>query len=170
MSLTIFAGYQKTLPAVQYALQRSFLSRVLVEGNHYASCFGARGVWFPAPHLVPREGFKNKPVIWRLEWPQYIIDQLVTTDNPSNTISNSSARPTTSIHSSDNEQVVPPTKRSPHTYSTYLAFTSGTSSMFHDMTTCQALQMMLLMHSLVTFTCLWRMNKLTLCPPSYHRA
>ena len=89
MSLTIFAGYQKTLPAVQYALQRSFLSRVLVEGNHYASCFGARGVWFPAPHLVPREGFKNKPVIWRLEWPQYIIDQLVTTEDPSGTISNS---------------------------------------------------------------------------------
>ena len=40
------------------------------EGHHDASGLGAGGVWFPAEHLVPREGFENKPVVWRLKWPQ----------------------------------------------------------------------------------------------------
>ena len=59
------------------------------EGHHDASGKGAGGVWFPAKHLKPREGYKNQPVLWRLKWPQHIIDQLVTTENPSGTISNS---------------------------------------------------------------------------------
>ena len=60
------------------------------EGHHDASGLGAGGVWFPAiVHLVPREGFENKPVVWRLKWPQYIIDQLVTSKNLNGTISNS---------------------------------------------------------------------------------
>ena len=59
------------------------------EGHHDASGLGAGGVWFPADHLVPREGFENKPVVWRLKWPQYIIDKLVTSENPNGTISNS---------------------------------------------------------------------------------
>ena len=59
------------------------------EGHHDASGLGAGGVWFPAEHLVPREGFENKPVVWRLKWPQYIIDQLVTSKNLNGTISNS---------------------------------------------------------------------------------
>ena len=59
------------------------------EGHHDASGLGAGGVWFPADHLVPREGFENQPVVWRLKWPQYIIDRLVTSANPSGTISNS---------------------------------------------------------------------------------
>jgi hypothetical protein len=59
------------------------------EGHHDASGLGAGGVWFPAEHLVPREGFDNKPVVWRLQWPQYIIDKLVTSKNPNGTISNS---------------------------------------------------------------------------------
>ena len=46
-------------------------------------------MWFPGEYLVPREGFEHKPLLWRLEWPQYIIDKLVTEDNPSGTISNS---------------------------------------------------------------------------------
>ena len=46
-------------------------------------------MWFPAKHLVPREGYKNQPVLWRLKWPQYIIDQIVTTENPNRTVSNS---------------------------------------------------------------------------------
>ena len=36
-----------------------------------------------------REGFEHKPVIWRLQWPQEIIDRLVTAENPSGDISNS---------------------------------------------------------------------------------
>ena len=59
------------------------------EGHHDASGMGAGGIWFPGPHLRPREGFVNKPVVWRMRWPQFIIDQLVTRENPEGTISNS---------------------------------------------------------------------------------
>ena len=59
------------------------------EGHHDASGKGAGGVWFPAKHLVPRKGYKNAPVLWRLKWPKYIIDKLVTSKNPDGTISNS---------------------------------------------------------------------------------
>ena len=40
-------------------------------------------------HLVPQEGFKSKPLVWRLKWPQYIIDLLFTSKNPNRKISNS---------------------------------------------------------------------------------
>ena len=59
------------------------------EGHHDASGAGAGGVWFPAKQLNPRVGYRNAPVLWRLKWPQYIIDELVTTENPTGTISNS---------------------------------------------------------------------------------
>ena len=59
------------------------------EGHHDASGLGAGGVWFPAEHLTPRKGFDNNPVVWRIKWPQYIIDRLVTSTNPNGTISNS---------------------------------------------------------------------------------
>ena len=41
------------------------------------------------PSSSPREGFENKPVVWRLRWPQFIVDELVSSDNPNGTISNS---------------------------------------------------------------------------------
>ena len=59
------------------------------EGHHDASGIGAGGVWFPAPPLRPRRGFDSRPILWRLKWPQYIIDRLVTTANPNGTITNS---------------------------------------------------------------------------------
>ena len=59
------------------------------EGHHDASGDGAGGIWFPAPHLEPREGYKSAPVIWRLRWPQEVIDRLVTSDNPNGDITNS---------------------------------------------------------------------------------
>ena len=59
------------------------------EGHHDASGKGAGGIWFPANQLNPRQGYSQKPVVWRFEWPQYIIDKLVTSENPSGTISNS---------------------------------------------------------------------------------
>ena len=59
------------------------------EGHHDASGHGAGGIWFPSDHLIAREGFDNQPIVWRLKWPQYIIDRLVTSDNPDGTISNS---------------------------------------------------------------------------------
>ena len=59
------------------------------EGHHDASGTGAGGIWFPSPTLKPREGFKNGPVVWRLKWPQFIVDKLVSSDNPDGTISNS---------------------------------------------------------------------------------
>jgi len=58
------------------------------EGHHYASDKGAGGVWFPSPDLVPRKGFDSRPLIWRLEWAQFITEQLVSSANPSGTISN----------------------------------------------------------------------------------
>jgi len=59
------------------------------EGHHDASGKGAGGIWFPADQLNPRHGYSQKPVVWRFEWPQHIIDKLVTTENPNGTISNS---------------------------------------------------------------------------------
>lgn len=59
------------------------------DGHHDASGRGAGGVWFPSPSLKPREGFSHRPVVWRLEWPQFVIDKLVSSDNPGGTISNS---------------------------------------------------------------------------------
>ena len=37
------------------------------ERHHDVSGLGAGGVWFPADHLVPREGFEHQPVVWRLK-------------------------------------------------------------------------------------------------------
>ena len=60
------------------------------EGHHDASGKGAGGAWFPADTLQPREGWEsNIPVLWRLEWPKYITRRLVTSSNPSGTITNS---------------------------------------------------------------------------------
>ena len=59
------------------------------EGHHDASGAGAGGVWFPADHLVPRQGATHQPVVWRLRWPQRIADLLVTDANPGGTITNS---------------------------------------------------------------------------------
>jgi len=59
------------------------------EGHHDASGAGAGGVWFPAEHLIPRQGATTQPLVWRLRWPQRIADLLVTDANPNGTISNS---------------------------------------------------------------------------------
>ena len=59
------------------------------EGHHDASGKGAGGVWFLSPDLIPRQGFDSRPLIWRLEWPTFITEQLVTDSNPQGTISNS---------------------------------------------------------------------------------
>ena len=59
------------------------------EGHHDASGAGAGGVWFPSEHIQPRDGYARRPVLWRLKWPQEIIDKLVSDKNPNGTISNS---------------------------------------------------------------------------------
>ena len=60
------------------------------EGHHDASGNGAGGAWFPGEHLRPREGWQaDIPVLWRLEWPEYITRRLVTAENPTGTITNS---------------------------------------------------------------------------------
>ena len=61
----------------------------LAEDHHDAPGKGAGGIWFPAPHLNHREEFKHKPVMWRLKWPQHVIDRLVSDDNPDGDILNS---------------------------------------------------------------------------------
>ncbi len=57
-------------------------------GFHDASgSQGAGGVWFPTPELVPRKGVDpDTPLLWRLPWPQDLVDKLVSDDNPSGTI------------------------------------------------------------------------------------
>lgn len=60
------------------------------EGHHDASGVGAGGVWFPGDSLTPRgESVATQPVVWRVPWPQHIRDKLVSSDNPSGTITNS---------------------------------------------------------------------------------
>lgn len=62
----------------------------VAEGHHDASGAGAGGVWYPGDQVNARDGWSpTKPVLWRLEWPQWVRDRLVTADNPSGTISNS---------------------------------------------------------------------------------
>ena len=62
----------------------------VAEGHHDASGIGAGGVWFPTPHLTPRDGFNNtQPLAWRFKWPQHITNRLITDDNPRGTITNS---------------------------------------------------------------------------------
>ena len=60
------------------------------EGHHDASGKGAGGVWFPSSSVVPREGYSaTKPLVWRFQWPQYIVDRLITEKNPNGTLTNS---------------------------------------------------------------------------------
>ena len=58
-------------------------------GHHDASGLGAGGVWFVPPHISKQLGYNNRPVVWRVEWPNFIKTQLVTPDNPNGTITNS---------------------------------------------------------------------------------
>ena len=60
------------------------------EGHHDASGIGAGGVWFLGDNITPRKGYvRGKPILWRYKWPQYIVDRLITDQNPNGTISNS---------------------------------------------------------------------------------
>ena len=58
-------------------------------GYHDAAGPGAGGVWYPNPELTPRTGLIAQPLVWRLKWPQDIIDNLVTEHNPKGTVTNS---------------------------------------------------------------------------------
>ena len=59
------------------------------EDHHNASGAGAGGIWFPALYLDHREEYEHKPVVWRLQWLQHVIDRLVTDKNPNGDISHS---------------------------------------------------------------------------------
>ena len=62
----------------------------IAEGDHDASGAGAGGIWFPSDTAVPRgDTTPGVPVVWRLEWPQWVRDNLVSAENPSGTITNS---------------------------------------------------------------------------------
>ena len=62
----------------------------VAEGHHDASGKGAGGIWFPGEGLIPRKGVDaTKPVIWRVEWPADITADIVSSDNPQGTITNS---------------------------------------------------------------------------------
>ena len=62
----------------------------VAEGHHDASGKGAGGIWFPGNGLVPRTGIDaTKPVVWRLQWPADITADIVSSDNPKGTITNS---------------------------------------------------------------------------------
>eukprot|EP00804_Cyclotella_cryptica_P016988 CCRYP_001919-RB/>CCRYP_001919-RB protein AED:0.20 eAED:0.20 QI:0/-1/0/1/-1/1/1/0/330 len=60
------------------------------EGQHDASGVGTGGVWFPGDSIPTRGTLKpGTPIVWRLEWPQFVRDNLVSSSNPHGTISNS---------------------------------------------------------------------------------
>ena len=40
-------------------------------------------------NLNPHNGFDSRPLIWHLEWPQFITEHLVSSTNPNGKISNS---------------------------------------------------------------------------------
>ena len=62
----------------------------VAEGHHDASGTGAGGIWFPSSNITPRAGYVNtQPLAWQFQWPQHIVDRLVTDDNPRGTITNS---------------------------------------------------------------------------------
>ncbi|KAL3811193.1 LOW QUALITY PROTEIN: hypothetical protein ACHAXA_002757, partial [Cyclostephanos tholiformis] len=62
----------------------------VAEGHHDASGAGVGGIWFPSPSLIPRKGYTNKcPLAWWFQWPQEIINKLVTDNNPHGSITNS---------------------------------------------------------------------------------
>ena len=64
--------------------------RPVADGHHDASGAGAGGVWWPGSQAVPRQGWsRRKPILWRLQWPQWVRDRLATWENPNGTISNS---------------------------------------------------------------------------------
>ena len=50
--------------------------------HHNASWADASGVWFPNYHLILQVGYCNRRILWRLKWPQHIIDALVTSETP----------------------------------------------------------------------------------------
>ena len=59
-------------------------------GYHDAAGIGAGGVWYPTPDLTPRQGtHQQQPLLWRLQWPQDIVESLVSSSNPNGTINNS---------------------------------------------------------------------------------
>ena len=61
-----------------------------VEGHHDDSGKGSGGVSFPGDTIHPWEGWHTDiPVLWRVEWPEYIARLLVSSDNPTGTITNS---------------------------------------------------------------------------------
>ena len=62
----------------------------IAEGHHDASGAGAGGVWFPGQQAVLRQGWKpGVPILWRLQWPKFITDSIVSSDNPTGAITNS---------------------------------------------------------------------------------
>ena len=61
---------------------------LLAESHHDASGKGTDGVWYPLEYLHHRDGFNSRPLIWRLQWTDHIIDQLVTSTDSNRIISN----------------------------------------------------------------------------------
>jgi len=60
------------------------------KGDHDASGAGAGGVSFPLNTLVPQGAWKpNVPVVWQIEWPDWVCARLVSADNPNGDITNS---------------------------------------------------------------------------------
>ena len=62
----------------------------VADGHHDASGAGAGGVWWPGEQVQARQGWSStQPILWRLPWPQWVRDELITANNPQGTITNS---------------------------------------------------------------------------------
>ena len=60
------------------------------EGHHNASCKGSGGVWFPGDAIDSMKGWSQDiPIVWRLQWPDYITRSLITSSNLAGIITNS---------------------------------------------------------------------------------
>ncbi len=76
-------------------LRPTFLAELIhlapvAEGHNNTSGKGAGGVWFLGDKLQPRDGYQaDAPLLWCLEWPEFISRCLMTDKNPKGTITNS---------------------------------------------------------------------------------
>ena len=62
----------------------------MAEGHHDTSEKSTGGVWFQGDKLQLQSGHQlDVPLLWRLEWPEFITCHLVTDTNPKGMIRNS---------------------------------------------------------------------------------
>ena len=88
-ALDDFRWIQRSLAERPTRLQELVPLPPTVTGPHDASGIGAGGCLFPSPSAISRHPFNSAPVVWRIQWPESVKRELVTTLNPTGSITNS---------------------------------------------------------------------------------